>query len=65
MHPDQLYSTRQLQHEDLLAEAERERQARAVRGYGHSWLSSVFRRLLVLAQRRRSAKDLHEPGTVQ
>lgn len=65
MHPDQLYNTRQLQHADFIAEAERERQARAARGYGRSWLSSVLQRLLAPAQRRRPAKDLHEPRMVQ
>ena len=64
MHPDQLYSTRQLQHEDLLAEAERERQAGAAGGSRRSWLSAVLRRWLA-AQRRRPAEDLREPGTVQ
>ncbi len=65
MHPDQLYSTRQLQHADLLAEAERERQASAARGSRRSWLSAVLRRWLAPAQRRGSAKDLYEPGMVQ
>jgi len=65
MHPDQLYTTRQLQHADFIAEAERERQARAVRGSRRSWLSAVLRRWLASAQRRRSAKDLRDPGMVQ
>lgn len=65
MHPDQLYNTRQLQHADFIAEAERERQARAVRGYSRSWLSSVLRRWLAPAQRRRPAENLREPGMVQ
>lgn len=65
MHPDQFYSTRQLQQADLIAEAERERQARAVGGYDRSWLSSVLRLLLALVQRRRPAKDLRETGMAQ
>jgi hypothetical protein len=65
MHPDQLYSTRQLQHADFIAEAERERQARAIAGSRPSWLSAVLRRWLAPAQRRGSAKDLREPGMVQ
>lgn len=64
MHPDQLYSTRQLQHADFIAEAERERQVSAARGSRRSWLITALRQWLA-AQRRRPAEDLREPGTVQ
>lgn len=65
MHPDQLYSTRQLQHADFVAVAERERLTRAARGIRHSWLIAALRRWLAPALQRRSAEHLREPGTVQ
>lgn len=61
MHPDQLYSARQVQHSDLIAEAERERQARAVRGSRRSRLLAALRQWLA-AQRRRPAEDRRERG---
>ena len=61
MHPDQFYSTRQLQHADLIAEAERERRGRAVRGSRQSWLTAVLRRWSDAALRRRPAEDRREP----
>jgi hypothetical protein len=49
MHADQIYTVRQLQHQDLLAEAERERVKRdfvGIRAAGsRAWLAKWLRRL--------------------
>jgi hypothetical protein len=49
IHPDQIYTVRQLQHHDLQAEAERERMKREFVGdqtaWGRVWPATWLRRL--------------------
>jgi hypothetical protein len=49
MHPDQMYELRQLRHQELWAEAERERVKRECAGNqgtsGRAWLATWLRRL--------------------
>lgn len=64
MHPDQLYSVRQLQHQDLLAEAERARvrreRANDRLAWGRTWLALWLHRLGVRRTRGASPQKRAE-----